>query len=429
MRTRRELLLGGAALGGSLLLPQGTRAAVSPVDRKFIFVWVSGGWDPTKVFMPSMASNILETRTPGDEPATYGNLHLVANPNRPTVDTFFSRHHAKVSVLNGMLIRSINHPICRNLWMTNTTNAGRPDWPATIGYASADRYSVPHMIVAGYSMAGAYSAYTAYSGRSGKLQQLLSGVASTRGDEPHVPPPTDVQSLMDQFAATRALERSTQVHTPIEGHLTEAYKQAATRLIDFKDVTTGLDLDGGAVLATQIPLAMELLSGGVSRCVTLAHGGGAWDTHVDNSEQDPLFNDLFGGLGLLMSALESTPGRDAATLADETVVMVFSEMGRTPFLNSTGGKDHWMYSSCLLWGAGLRGGLEIGSYDDSLNGAKIDLETAETDTSGRRTQLGLGRSTATSVTPDVLGSTLLTLAGLDPAAELGADTTLRGILS
>ncbi len=417
MRTRRELLLGGAALGGSLLLPGTSRAAVRPEDRKFIFVWVTGGWDPTKVFMPSMATNILESRTPGDEATTYGNLDLVANANRPFVDLFFSANADKVTLLNGMLIRSINHPICRNLWMTNTANAGRPDWPATIGYASADRYSVPHIIVAGYSMAGVYSAYTAYSGRSGKLQQLLTGASNTRGQNPYLPPRGDVQALMDEFAAKRATERSTQVHTPIEGHLTESYQQAANRLIDFKTDTAGMNLDGGPTLASQIPLAMTLLSGDVSRCVTMAHGGGAWDTHVDNSQQDPLFDDLFRSLTLLMTSLETTPGVNAPTLADETTVMVFSEMGRTPFLNSTGGKDHWMYSTCMLWGAGVRGGLQIGGYDDSLNGLKLDLASAEIDPKG------------TALTPDVLGSTLLTLAGIDPASELGEDTSLNGILS
>ncbi|MCB9687268.1 MAG: DUF1501 domain-containing protein [Alphaproteobacteria bacterium] len=436
MRTRRDLLLGGAALGGGLLLP-GTSpivaaaappAPVSPEYRKFVFVWVHGGWDPTKVFMDSFDDRIVAGRTPGsdgvgtsDLRASYGDLHLVANPRRPSVDRFFSAHHERVAVVDGMLIRSINHPICSTLWMTGTPNAARPDWPSTIAAASASRYSVPHIIVSGYSMAGDYSAYTVYSGREGTLQQLLTGTSNFAigADEGHPPPRLELQAAMDEYLAERAAERATGASTPIEGRLTEAYRQASERLIAFKDDTRRLDLDGGHDLRTQIPLAMTLLSSDVTRCVTLKHGNFEWDSHTENLEQDPLFEDLFSCLDLLVRSLDATPGTRASTLAEETVVVVFSEMGRTPFLNSTGGKDHWMYTSCMFFGAGIRGGRQLGGYTDTLNGETVSLETGDVVPGGA----------GTAITPDVIGSTLLTLAGVDPVDELGADTTLRGLLS
>ncbi|MCA9492482.1 MAG: DUF1501 domain-containing protein, partial [Myxococcales bacterium] len=382
-------------------------------DRKFLFMWVSGGWDPTKVFM---TSNEVD-RAEGDTVASYGGRQFVSNPDRPSVDQFWAQNHQEVSVLDGMLIRSINHPICRNLWMTNTPNAGRPDWPATIAHAAADRYSVPHLIINGYNMAGEYSAFTAVSGRGGQLQALNSGLANFTTDSPYTPPPMDVQALMDQFAANRATERSAAAVTDIEKHLTNSYREAANRLIEFKQDTVDIDLNAGGTISGQISLATKILSGGISRCVTLSHGGGSWDTHVDNSEQSALFASLFGDLMTLKLALENTPGEHAATLAEETVVMVFSEMGRTPFLNSTGGKDHWMYSSAMLWGPGVRGGISLGGYDPYLNGRPIDLNT------------GLPDDDGIPMTPDVLGSTLMTLADIDPRDELDSDTSLSALLA
>ncbi|MCA9490196.1 MAG: DUF1501 domain-containing protein [Myxococcales bacterium] len=420
MPTRRDLLIGGAALGGSLLLPRSSRAAVAPEDRKFIFVYVNGGWDPTKVFMASMANSITVGRSAGDEAVTHGPFRLITNPNRPAVDVFFDRFSDRVALLDGVLIRSINHPICRNLWMTNTPNAGRPDWPATLGFAAADRYPVPNMIVDGYSMAGEYSAYTALAGRKGQLQEMVSGTATLRGEPAYAPPPGDLEALMDQFVSRRAGERAAQVRAPLEGHLTNAYVEASTRLVGFKEATAGLDFDTGTTLLSQIPLAVQLLQGGVARCVTLSHNSGVWDTHIDNSEQDAEFGRLFEGLTALMDVLDQVPGQHASTLAEETVVLVFSEMGRTPYLNSTGGKDHWMYTTGMIWGAGVVGGRGYGGYDDNLNGLLVDLASGDTVSEA---------SGGVPITPDVIGSTLMRLGGIDPVAELGEDTSLRGLLA
>ena len=51
-------------------------------------------------------------------------------------------------------------------------------------------------------------------------------------------------------------------------------------------------------------------------------------------------------------------------LLDETLVVVMSEMGRTPRLNANAGRDHW--TSCYgMWfaGGGIRGGTVVGESD------------------------------------------------------------------
>ena len=86
----------------------------------------------------------------------------------------------------------------------------------------------------------------------------------------------------------------------------------------------------------------------------------AWDTHTRNFHI--LKNNKLPGLDQTFSALmEDLEGRG---LLDETLVVMTSEMGRTPRVNGNAGRDHWTgcYSS-LLAGGGIKGGTVHGSSD------------------------------------------------------------------
>jgi uncharacterized protein (DUF1501 family) len=51
-------------------------------------------------------------------------------------------------------------------------------------------------------------------------------------------------------------------------------------------------------------------------------------------------------------------------LLDETLVVVMSEMGRTPRINGNGGRDHWTFCYGMWFaGAGIRGGTVYGESD------------------------------------------------------------------
>ena len=63
------------------------------------------------------------------------------------------------------------------------------------------------------------------------------------------------------------------------------------------------------------------------------------------------------------------------------MIVVLSEMTRTPRRNSDGGKDHWSSTSAMLIGGGLDGGKVIGATNSSLEPVGIDLNTGEPDSS------------------------------------------------
>jgi hypothetical protein len=86
----------------------------------------------------------------------------------------------------------------------------------------------------------------------------------------------------------------------------------------------------------------------------------AWDTHTRNFSilRDNKLPGLDQTYAALMQDLQDR------RLLDETLVVVMSEMGRTPKINGSAGRDHWTYCySVMLAGAGIRGGSIYGASD------------------------------------------------------------------
>ena len=86
----------------------------------------------------------------------------------------------------------------------------------------------------------------------------------------------------------------------------------------------------------------------------------AWDTHTKNFSI--LKENKLPGFDQTFTALLEDLDRDGAL--DDTLVVVMSEMGRTPKINGNAGRDHWTYCySVVFAGAGIRGGTVCGASD------------------------------------------------------------------
>jgi hypothetical protein len=85
-----------------------------------------------------------------------------------------------------------------------------------------------------------------------------------------------------------------------------------------------------------------------------------WDTHAQNADrlQDVLCPQFDVSFSVLMEDLAQRG------LLEETLVVVIGEFGRTPRINSQGGRDHWgRVFSFALAGAGVAGGQVFGASD------------------------------------------------------------------
>jgi Protein of unknown function (DUF1501) len=158
------------------------------------------------------------------------------------------------------------------------------------------------------------------------------------------------------------------------------------------------DKYGPRMLGQSCLLARRLVERGVP-FVTVTNTG--WDTHESLVLQlKQGFSGAKVGVGLIptldqaLSALIND--LTERNLLDETLVIVMGEFGRTPKLNTRGGRDHWpRVFSLVLAGGGVRGGQVIGSSDRVGESPKDD-----------------------AVTPNDLAFSIYTLLGVDPNSEI-----------
>ncbi len=406
--TRRRLLQASAA---GLLVPRLPRAG-GISERKFLFVIAYGGWDPCAVFAPLFDSSIVDM--PGASTAAeIGGLPLVDSESRPSVRSFFESYGDRSGLINGMAVDALGHSLCARLLLTASSDLSAPDWGSLIAGHSVLERALPMFIVSGPSYPGEFSIDTARLGSAGQLGDLLTGDALTAYSDVLVSPPTaTVEELESAFVQARAERHLSQASAGRESVLAAQTLIAESRLSPLKEELASMDLSVDSSLTEQLLLAVDLLASGTSRCAQVTHGGVldmGWDTHINNEFQSSHFDELFTSLGLLMEALDGTQGEFTDRLSDEIVVVVLSEMGRFPILNSQAGKDHWVYTSALLVGGGIQGGQVVGGFDDNAIGLPIDLTSGQPIDAGER------------LTSAHLGATLLALADVDPYTWTGVD--------
>lgn len=132
---------------------------------------------------------------------------------------------------------------------------------------------------------------------------------------------------------------------------------AAREAFNLKAEPDGVRDGYGQNLAGQgLLMARRLVAAGV-RYVTVSYG--SWDHHQNLrkgvTDQLPQFDQAYAALIADLSA---------SGMLDETLVVVSTDFGRTPKMNSAGGRDHWAKCfSVALAGGGVKRGLVHGVSD------------------------------------------------------------------
>jgi hypothetical protein len=157
----------------------------------------------------------------------------------------------------------------------------------------------------------------------------------------------------------------------------DTFLEQAFGLVTSKEARAAFDLTledgklrnryGGSRIGQSCLLARRLVEAG-ARFVTVDDDG--WDTHQDISKQ--LAGNFLNGKYAYGGKLPELDGAVSALLEDlearglleSTLVIVMGEFGRTPKLNTIGGRDHWpRASSVLLAGGGVKRGHVFGASD------------------------------------------------------------------
>ncbi|MEC7946168.1 MAG: DUF1501 domain-containing protein [Myxococcota bacterium] len=417
MWTRRELGWLGLAAG---LAPRRVFAQ-SASDRHFLFIHARGGWDTSYVFAPQPGVADMEADS---TIASVGGIRFTDHPDRPAVRRFFERHGGRAAVLNGMEVRSVTHERCQRILLTGRGDAGADDWPSILAAHDSRQPALPHLLLAGTSYNAAFADKVVRVGDDGQLPKLLSGRAFQEMDTRlQRGPSRTAENAQDAVVAARLarlgasggdLGAFADRYAAVVDQ--EARLRAGQGGVDLAPTDLGCERD----IVSDCATAFDCFERELARCAMVTYDGWCsegWDTHQRIERQSRNFEDLFAYLEAAVDDLDGRRAADGTPLAQRTVICVYSEMGRAPRLNAWGGKDHWTFTSAMLFGAGVAGGQIIGALDDQGRGQGIDLVS--------------GASTASGVTLQAghLGATLLALGDVDPGDYLDAFDPVSAVLA
>lgn len=392
--TRRELLLGGTYLAGFALSSQifkpstlqAQDAQSFPPQKRLVWINMSGGWDILEVTDPKPAS------TSGiDMIYGWGQAQTLAGTSgSDRVGRWMTRlaanHGQDMVVIRGINMGTTSH-MAGSVYMdtgvlSNTGVVNSASIPAIV--ASESQATIPIIQLNG--------------GSDAKIDRgLLSPVSVVRADNLELYrsmyPDTDDQ-LAQKLMILNHLESSigrmqskigtsdrlTAINTAQEKIRVQLQEQVGSKLAltpadraPFSGAGAPTALNRG--LLDSFALSLKLLKNNLVTCLNLGVGG--FDTHANQERQmaSPMDNFDF------MLSTFMTEMKNAGQL-DNTLIVVYSDFGRTPKVNNSNGRDHWPFGGALLLGGGIEGGRFVGVTDDNLRGVNINSTTGAADASG-----------------------------------------------
>lgn len=419
--SRRKLLVGGAAAAACAAMPatRSILAAEPGPARKLLLVVAMGGWDTTYALDPKPGLTGIDA--PEGEVQMFGDLPIFTHASRPAVTDFFAAYGGISAVINGVQVQSIVHSDCSKRILTGTASDTNPDIGAITAFEHGRGRPAPYLVLGQTAYTGPYAALAARAGTANQIGILLDPSGAfppPAGALPAFAPDADEEALIRAWVEARAArEIATRGQLGDNRARLEDFVSSLGRADDLRGFEAAFgEPDFTRDLNVQVGLAVQALESGLSEAVQLEDG--PWDTHEMNGLQGPRHDAFFAALRALADELAARPGSKPGTkLLDETVVAVLSEMGRTPKLNVSSGKDHWNVTSALIFGAGVAGGRAYGGSGEMLESLPVNLATGDVDPAGDQIQFGN------------LAAGLLELAGVDASVHLPKEEAFRAFIA
>lgn len=417
MILNRRQLAAAALASGALLpfaIPTVRAATTTPAQRKLVVIYCFGGWDPTWVFTSTLGHPTFYFDETASAEYGAGGIPYVHSPERPAVKAFFDAWGDRAAILNGMQVRALTHPSGLKQLFTDSATPGVPDWFATIAGASTE-LELPMVVSSGPVFTGEFGPQIMRLGESGQLSALISGEALDSSEMPTQALSESAVDSVDAYLAGRAA--GLESDSWMEDYATGLERLHRVNALG-DQIDLGLDYAANISVADRMAPALDCLELGLSRVVTVAHPGfrAGWDHHSAIGQHNRHLQYLFSDVKDVVDSLAARPGSSGGTLLDETTVLVCSEMGRAPLLNGAGGKDHWIWTSALLVGSGIKGGQVVGLFNEDFEGEPLN---------------SAGEPDAAGVIQDAghLGATLFELTGVEKPAHIQHKAPIEALLA
>ena len=147
-------------------------------------------------------------------------------------------------------------------------------------------------------------------------------------------------------------------------------------------------------IAQQAEIALASFKAGV--CVSANLSIGQFDSHANNdTDQMKLLPEFLAGIAYILRRAGELKIRE------KLMVVVQSEMGRTPDYNKGNGKDHWSIGSIMFIGPGIKGNRVLGATDEKQFAVPMNPKT-----------LALDKEKGSRVRPEHIHEALRQFAGI-----------------
>lgn len=392
MNPSRRTFLSGCGLasivGTAALTGFGRRVAAQGLQspKNLIVVFANGGWDTTYALDPKPGLGSIDA--PEGDVQEFGGIPIFTSAQRPTVTSFFEQYASLATVVRGVMVQSINHPDCAKRLLTGTPSDENADVSTLVAHELGMARAIPSLVFGRSSYPGPHGSITARAGALNQIGTLLDPVDGLPiGDpinDPVIPfiPAEGEAELVEQYLTSRGNAEAAVLGG--DGRSAQRYQDyvdSLDRARQMREVADFGDLDYAGDLTLQAQIGVSAIEQGLAWSLHLE--GGDFDTHSYNLLQAVEHEAFYAGLIALMDLLTTRPGAMPGNkMIDETVVAVMSEMGRTPKLNATMGKDHWPVTSAMFLGAGVGGGRALGATDDMAGSLNVNYQTGEADPDG-----------------------------------------------
>jgi uncharacterized protein (DUF1501 family) len=363
---RRNFLKYCAATGLGLSAPLATTQPLTAHDSQemppyeglcWLVLNASGGWDTTLLMDPkgSPAINRLYTA----EQILQQGQHRFAPTEQHregglSNEAFFAEFGRDLLVVNGLDYSVNNHSPCSRYMATGKLDSlAYPTFAALVAACQGPDCPLAFLTFGNYSATGNLVAMS----RVPYLPSLqrIANADSIEGN-PRAPYHDDFalkrleQAQADRHAAISSsplLPRSQRAESML--YAAQLNSQSLSRVVPFipKEIPKQR-------IAQQAEIALASFKAGV--CVSANLSIGQFDSHANNDkDQMKLIPELLEGIAGILHRAEELQIRD------RLVVVVQSEMGRTPNYNNGNGKDHWSIGSIMFLGPRIKGDRVIGA--------------------------------------------------------------------
>jgi hypothetical protein len=365
-RNRRDFLklcgLAGLGVAVPLRFPllTGAEARNAPYEGPYYIVFnASGGWDTTYLMDPKGVNGINRLYREGDI------LTRGAHKYAPTArhiqgglsnEDFYTQFGDELLVFNGLDYSVNNHaPGARYMATGKLDSMAYPTFAALIAACQGPACPLSFLTFGNYSATGNLVAMS----RVPYLPSLrtLANADAVNGNERQPYHDRFALDRIERALGTQVESRAAQPRLPRAEHAENMLFAAQANSRALERVTPYIPREiPRERLSQQADIALASFKAGV--CVSANLSIGQFDSHANNDvDQMKLIPEFLAGIRYVMRRAEEL------RIRDKLVVIVQSEMGRTPNYNNGNGKDHWSIGSIMFLGKGIKGNRVIGATD------------------------------------------------------------------